>query len=79
MPDYEEVVQDFIEINGWEKILNIPDCENAIEMFMSRGIDRVEAEAYITMQANIAGYFQNNKIKKSFLKVQGLLITYGKK
>ena len=46
---------------------------------MSRGIDRAEAEAYIKMQAKIAEYFRDTECKKSFLKVQGLLIAYGRK
>lgn len=46
---------------------------------MNRGIDRVEAEAYIKMQYKIAEYFRNIENRKSFLKVQGLLVTYGSK
>lgn len=79
MQDYEEKVQDFIEINGWDKPFSISSRENEIELFMNRGIDRVEAEAYIKMQSKIAEYFRNTEKRKSFLKVQGLLITYGRK
>lgn len=46
---------------------------------MNRGLDRAEAEAYIDMQFKIAEYFGNTEGKKSFLKVQGLLIAYGRK
>ncbi len=46
---------------------------------MSRGIDRAEAEAYIKMHSKIAEHFRNVEERKSFLKVQGLLITYGRK
>lgn len=45
---------------------------------MNRGVDRVQAEAYLKMQAQVAEYFKK-KGNKSFLQVQGLLITYGKK
>lgn len=79
MQDYEEKVQDFIEINEWDKSISISDRENLIETFMNREIDRVEAEAYIKMQSKIKEYFRNTENKKSFLKVQGLLITYGRK
>ncbi|MBX4262867.1 helix-turn-helix domain-containing protein (plasmid) [Clostridium estertheticum] len=79
MQDYEEKLQDFIEINGWDKSINSSSRENLIETFMNRGIDRVDAEAYIEMQSKIAGYFRNTANRKSFLKVQGLLITYGRK
>lgn len=79
MQDYEEKVQDFIEINGWDKSFSISSQENLIETFMNRGIDRVEAEAYIKMQSKITEYFRNTENRKSFLKVQGLLITYGRK
>ncbi|MBK1812791.1 DNA (cytosine-5-)-methyltransferase [Clostridium sp. YIM B02505] len=77
--DYEEKVQDFIEINGWNKDFDKFYEENVIELFMSRGIDRSEAEDYIKMQSKIARYFKDTKSKKSFLKVQGLLISYGRK
>jgi len=79
MKDYDEKVQDFIEINGLDKSFSISNQENTIELFMNRGIARVEAEAYIKMQSKIAEYFRNTESKKSFLKVQGLLITYGRK
>lgn len=79
MQDYEEKVQDFIEINGWDKSFSISGSENLVEIFMNRGIDRAHAEAYIKMQSKIAEYFRNTENKKSFLKVQGLLITYGRK
>lgn len=79
MEDYEEKVKDFIEINGWDKSLSFSERENLIERFMSRGIDRVDAEAYIGLQAKIAEFFRNTENRKSFLKVQGLLITYGRK
>lgn len=79
MQDYEEKVQDFIEIHGWDKTFNISSREETIELFMNRGIDRVDAEAYINMQSKIAEYFRSTEKRKSFLKVLGLLITYGRK
>lgn len=79
MQDYEEKVQDFIEIHGWDRSLSISDQEKTIELFMNRGVDRALAEAYIKMQSKIAEYFRNTENRKSFLKVQGLLITYGRK
>lgn len=39
----------------------------------------IEAEAYINMQSKISEYFRNAERRKSFLKVPGLLITYGRK
>ncbi len=77
--DYEEKVQDFIEINGWDESFSMSSRESTIELFMNRGIDRAEAEAYIKMQSKIAEYFRNTESRKSFLKVQGLLIIYGRK
>jgi len=79
MKNYHEKVQDFIEINGWDRSFSISNQENTIELLMNRGIPRVEAEAYIVMQSKIAEYFRNTESRKSFLKVQGQLITYGKK
>jgi ubiquinone/menaquinone biosynthesis C-methylase UbiE len=69
--DYEEKVQDFIEIHGWDKSFSISSQENTVELFMNRGIDRAQAEAYIKMQAKIAEYFRDSASKKSFLKVYG--------
>jgi transcriptional regulator with XRE-family HTH domain len=77
--DYEEKFQDFVEIHGWNKELSASGEEKLIETFMSRGMDRVEAEAYIKLHAKISKYFRNTENEKSFLKVLGLLITFGKK
>lgn len=79
MQDYEEVVNDFIEIHGWNKSFSISNCEETIEHFMNRGVDRAQAEAYIKLQSTILEYFKKKDVSKSFLKVQGLLITYGRK
>lgn len=79
MEDYDEKVQDFIEINGWDKSFSVASQESTIELLMNRGVDRAQAEAFIKMQAKIAGFFRNSENRKSFLKVYGLLITYGRK
>jgi transcriptional regulator with XRE-family HTH domain len=79
MQDYDQVVKDFIEIHGLNKSFSISNCEETIEYFMNRGVDRAQAEAYIKRQASIAEYFKKRDVSKSFLKVQGLLITYGRK
>lgn len=76
--DYDQAVQDFIEIHGWDKSYSISNCENTIEYFMNRGVDRSRAEDYIRMQASIAEYFKKKK-DKSLLKMQGLLISFGRK
>lgn len=77
--NYKEKLQDFIEINGWDEPISLSRQEALIERFMSSGLDRAEAEAYITMQSKISDFFRNSTDKKSFLKVYGLLIVYGKK
>jgi hypothetical protein len=76
--DYEQVVQDFIDIHGFDKSYSISNNENTIEYFMNRGVDRAQAEDYIRKQAAISEYFKN-KEGKTFLNVLGLLITYGRK
>lgn len=76
--DYEREVQDFIYIHNLDKSFRIADCENTIEYFMNREVDRSQAEAYVNKQAQIAEYFKKKEYK-SFLKVQGLLVTYGRK
>lgn len=77
--NYDEILQDFIDIHGLDKDFSISNCEDKIEFFMSRGIDRGSAESYVKMQSTIAEYFLRNNCEKSFLKVQGLVITYGRK
>ncbi len=77
-PDYGQAVQDFADIQGLDKSFSISGDESIIEYFMNRGIDRAQAEAYIKMREKIADYFKK-KENKSFLKVTGLLIAYGRK
>ncbi len=76
-PDYEKEMQEFIQLNGWDKAGGIAENENLIEFFMNRGIKRVDTERFVMMQAKIANYFTQTNVEKSFLKVQGLMITYG--
>lgn len=77
--DYEQKLQDFIEIGGWDNPDNLENNEALIEFFMSRGIDRVDAEKFLKMQTKLSKHFAETDAEKSFLKVQGLLITYGRK
>lgn len=79
IPNYDEKVQDFIEINGLDKPSSFSSQEDTIELFMNGGIDRAMAIEYVKMQSKISDYFRNADNPKSFLKVQGLLITYGRK
>lgn len=79
MDNYEEKLKDFIEINGWNTSINATNREKIIELFMSRGINRADAENYIKIQSKISEFFKDNSRKKSFLKVPSLFITYGKK
>ncbi|BCJ93166.1 class I SAM-dependent methyltransferase [Anaerocolumna cellulosilytica] len=75
--DYQKDLQEFMQINGWDKIRGIIENESLIEFFMNRGIARVDAEKFVMMQAKIAHHLTQTEIKKSILKVQGLMITYG--
>jgi len=77
--DYEEVLQDFVQIGGWDTIHSQTDNENLIEFFMTRGINRIDAEKFVMMQEKISTHFAQPDTVKSFLKVQGLLIVYGTK
>ncbi|BCJ98286.1 helix-turn-helix domain-containing protein [Anaerocolumna chitinilytica] len=74
--DYEQMVQDFIDIRGLDKSFDIQKRENIIEHFMNRGMDKSQAEDYISMQSQLAEYLKSKK-DKTFLNIQGLLITYG--
>lgn len=75
--DYEKEIHEFIHINGYDKVNGIVENENLIEFFMNRGINRSNAEKFVMMRAKIAHHFAQTDIEKSFLKVQGLMITYG--
>lgn len=77
--NYEEKLQDFIEINGWDEPFSLSQEELLVERFMSIGLDRFEADAYVKMQVKIADYFRNPSTIKSFSKVYGLLIVYARK
>lgn len=77
--NYETELQEFIQRNGWDKATGIAENEGLIEFFMNRGIKRTDTEKYLMMQAKIADHFARTDIEKSFLKVQGLMITYGTK
>jgi hypothetical protein len=77
--NYEKVLQEFIQINGWDKETGIAENEGLIEFFMNRGIKRVDTERFLMMQARIANYFAGTGGEKAFLKVQGLMITFGTK
>ena len=76
--NYEQAIDDFIDIHGLRKSFCISDCEDTIEYFMNRGIDREHAEAYVKKQAKVSEYFKRTG-NKTYLHVQGLLIAYGRK
>lgn len=75
--EYEKELQEFMQINGWDKTSGIAENENLIEIFMNRGINRADAEKFVTMQSKIAHRLAKEDTKKSILKVQGLMISYG--
>jgi transcriptional regulator with XRE-family HTH domain len=75
--NYKKELQDFIEINGWDRTKSIAESEGLIEFFLNRGIKRVDSEKLIMMQSKIADYFNRTDFEPSYLKVQGLMITYG--
>jgi transcriptional regulator with XRE-family HTH domain len=77
--DYEKELQEFIQINGWDKATGIAENEGLIEFFMNRGIKRADTERFLMMQARIANHFAGEGSEKAFLKVQGLMISYGTK
>lgn len=79
MESYTEMIQDFIDINGLDNPFSPSEREDIIECLMNHGTDRAQAENYIRKHEALAEYFHNTDNQKSFLKIQGLLITYGRK
>lgn len=77
--DYQEMLSDFKMIHGYDQLRGTHNHEPMIEIFMSRGYPRAEIETYIRMQDEISEYFSTEDSYKSFLKVHGLLISYGRK
>lgn len=75
--DYEKELQEFIQLNGYDRVSGVVENENLIEFFMNRGINRADAEKFVMMQAKTAHHLAKTDTKKSVLKVQGLIISYG--
>lgn len=61
-----------------KQVLNLLPKGSTYTGVMSRRIDRIQAEAYIKRRSEIIEYFKDRDKRKSFLKVQGLLISYGR-
>lgn len=79
MNDYCKKLEGFKTINGWNKYISDENKEKIIALFMNRGINRVDAENYIKIQSKISEFFKEDNLRKSFLKVPSLFITYGRK
>lgn len=79
MENYQQYLEDYLVVNGWNKMLDKEEQERVIDLFMNRGNTRSEAEAYVNMQVAITNYFLEADEKRSFLKVPGMMITYGRK
>ncbi len=75
--DFNKQLQEFIQVNGWDRMSGIAENEGLINRFMNRGISRGDAEKFVLMQAKIANHFAQADTEKAFLKVQGLMIAYG--
>ncbi|HWT76718.1 MAG TPA: methyltransferase domain-containing protein [Mobilitalea sp.] len=78
-PEYENLLQDFIHINGWDHTPNEEEIEGSIALFMNRGMTRTEAEAYIKRQSAISNHLNRHYTDASLLKFLGLVISWGKK
>ncbi len=76
---YKKELQEFVLLNNYDKASGIVENESLIEFFMNRGTNRADAEKFVTMQAKIAHHLAQTDTKKSFLKMQGLMIAYGMK
>lgn len=79
MKNYTKMIQDFIDIYELDKPISPSEREDIIEFLMNHGTDRAQAENYIRKHEALAEYFNITDNQKSFLKIQGLLITYGRK
>lgn len=46
---------------------------------MSRGMDRKEADEFLEQDRRLARFFEENRNEISFTRLQGALITFGRK
>lgn len=77
LPNYQEIIEDITKINGWNMPFDISEKEKIVELFMNRGMDRFKAEAYFERHNILVDYFKNDNNTKSFLKVNGLIVSFG--
>lgn len=79
MQNYGSVVENIIRNNGWHKTLESSEKEGIVEMFMSRGYNRYDAEGYIRRHNVLVSYFNENRSNLSFTKASGLMMACGRK
>ena len=73
-----------MEISGWKKTggesTEYPqEKETRIRALMSRGMDRKEADEFLEQDERLARFFEENRDTVSFTRLQGALITFGRK
>ena len=81
---HAQQVRDFMEISGWKKTggesTEYPqEKETRIRALMSRGMDRKEADEFLEQDERLARFFEENRDTVSFTRLQGALITFGRK
>ena len=78
LEDYEQIKQNFLASNGWDKKMISEDKERIIQRFVSLGASRREAEEYCQRNEKITAFFADHP-DASYTFVRALLISFGKK
>lgn len=75
--NYEKEMKNFKETMLSESLSSKDRIDKLTKLFMSRGMTKIEIDAYIEMEENKSNYINNNEA--SIVKALGLLISYGRK
>lgn len=79
MDDYEQIVEDFQESNGYNYSYPEKQLEKTVEYMVNHGMSIKEAEGFIRKKQRIADYFKKNEGTACYSHVLGKMITFGRK
>ncbi|WP_394527374.1 class I SAM-dependent methyltransferase [Lacrimispora sp. JR3] len=76
---YEQLMEDFMESNGWNHGSNETQLEKSTEYMINHGMSRKEADSFLHKNLLIADYMKRNKGNISYTHLIGSMITFGRK
>lgn len=75
--DYQEMLSDLRNANGWDRVMSKKELENRIAGLMKHGMKRWEAEKYCKQQGDITRHLAQKEKEVSLVKITGQMIAYG--